>query len=89
MEFLIFHVRRLPEFATLAYDRRGYQGSRPGGVVGLQGHMEDLLALAETARAESSGQEVGVVLMLDQESAAGETRIGKLKLHLGVRVVVK
>jgi pimeloyl-ACP methyl ester carboxylesterase len=48
-------TRRLPEFATLAYDRRGYQGSRPGGVVGLEGHTEDLLALAETVRADSGG----------------------------------
>jgi pimeloyl-ACP methyl ester carboxylesterase len=48
-------TRRLPEFATLAYDRRGYQGSRQGGVVGLEGHVEDLLAMAETARAEGSG----------------------------------
>ena len=30
-------MRRLPEFTTLAYDRRGYQGSRAGGVVDLGG----------------------------------------------------
>jgi pimeloyl-ACP methyl ester carboxylesterase len=48
-------MRRLPEFATLAYDRRGYQGSRNGGVVGLGGHVEDLLAVAETVRAAAGG----------------------------------
>ena len=37
-------MRRLPEFDSVAYDRRGYQGSRGGGVVDLGGHIEDLLA---------------------------------------------
>jgi pimeloyl-ACP methyl ester carboxylesterase len=46
-------MRRLPEFATLAYDRRGYQGSRGGGVVDLGGHIEDLLSIADEARSES------------------------------------
>ena len=32
-------MRRLPELATVAYDRRGYQGSRGGGVVDLGGHV--------------------------------------------------
>lgn len=48
-------MRRLPEFATIAYDRRGYQGSRSGTVVGLHGHLDDLLAIAETARSEGGG----------------------------------
>jgi pimeloyl-ACP methyl ester carboxylesterase len=48
-------MRRLPEFTTLAYDRRGYQGSRDGGVVSLGGHIDDLLAVAEAARAEAGG----------------------------------
>jgi pimeloyl-ACP methyl ester carboxylesterase len=48
-------MRRLPEFTTLAYDRRGYQGSRAGGVVGLPGHIDDLLAIADAARAEAGG----------------------------------
>jgi pimeloyl-ACP methyl ester carboxylesterase len=47
-------MRRLPEFATLAYDRRGYQGSRDGGVVDLGGHMEDLLAIAEELRSQDA-----------------------------------
>ena len=48
-------MRRLPELATLTYDRRGYQGSRDGGVVGLGGHVEDLLAIADTVRAGGGG----------------------------------
>ncbi len=44
-------MRRLPEFDGVAYDRRGYQGSRDSGVVDLSGHIEDLLAIAETAHA--------------------------------------
>ncbi len=48
-------MRRLPEFTTLAYDRRGYQGSRAGGVVGLSGHIDDLLTIADEARAEAGG----------------------------------
>jgi pimeloyl-ACP methyl ester carboxylesterase len=48
-------MRRLPEFSGLAYDRRGYQGSREGGVTDLGGHVDDLLTIAETARAEGGG----------------------------------
>jgi pimeloyl-ACP methyl ester carboxylesterase len=48
-------MRRLPELSGLAYDRRGYQGSRDGGVAALSGHIEDLLSLADTARAETGG----------------------------------
>ncbi len=48
-------MRRLPEFATLTYDRRGYQGSRDGGVVGLGGHVDDLIAIADTVRADGGG----------------------------------
>ena len=54
-------MRRLPEFATVAYDRRGYQGSRGGGVVELGGHIDDLLAVAGAARAESGGGPVVAV----------------------------
>ena len=43
-------MRRLPDMTAVAYDRRGYQGSRGGGVVGLGGHIEDLLAVMEEAR---------------------------------------
>jgi pimeloyl-ACP methyl ester carboxylesterase len=53
-------MRRLPEFGVVLYDRRGYQGSRAGGVVGLGGHVDDLLALAEEARASGGGSVVAV-----------------------------
>jgi pimeloyl-ACP methyl ester carboxylesterase len=36
-------MRRLPELGIVAYDRRGYQRSRPAGVVGLPGHVADLV----------------------------------------------
>lgn len=40
-------LRRLPEdWGVVAYDRRGYQGSRGGPPVGLAGHVEDLLGVA-------------------------------------------
>ncbi len=44
-------MRRLPELGIVLYDRRGYQGSRAGGVVDLGGHIDDLLAIAAEARA--------------------------------------
>ncbi len=53
-------MRRLPELATLAYDRRGYQGSRGGGVVDLGGHIEDLLLIGDEARAVADGPVVAV-----------------------------
>jgi pimeloyl-ACP methyl ester carboxylesterase len=53
-------MRRLPELATLAYDRRGYQGSRSGGVVDLGGHVQDLLLIAEEARSGGGGPVVAV-----------------------------
>ena len=34
-------MRRLPDVAIVAYDRRGYQGSRAAGVVDLGGHVAD------------------------------------------------
>ena len=53
-------TRRLPELTTIAYDRRGYQGSRAGGVVDLGGHVHDLLLIAAEARAEGDGPVVAV-----------------------------
>ncbi|MGH9083324.1 MAG: alpha/beta fold hydrolase [Acidimicrobiales bacterium] len=45
-------VRRLPEaWGCVAYDRRGYQGSRSSGPVPLEGHVDDLLAVAAAAAA--------------------------------------
>jgi pimeloyl-ACP methyl ester carboxylesterase len=53
-------MRRLPELGVVFYDRRGYQGSRAGGVVGLGGHVDDLLTIAAEARASGSGPVVTV-----------------------------
>jgi pimeloyl-ACP methyl ester carboxylesterase len=53
-------MRRLPDHTTLAYDRRGYQGSRGGGVVDLGGHISDLIAIAEEARSGAEGPVVAV-----------------------------
>jgi pimeloyl-ACP methyl ester carboxylesterase len=53
-------MRRLPEFDSLAYDRRGYQGSRAGGVVDLGGHIDDLLSIADTVRSDAGGPVVAV-----------------------------
>ena len=39
-------ARRTEIFDVIAYDRRGYQGSRDLGPLNLDGHVEDLLALA-------------------------------------------
>jgi pimeloyl-ACP methyl ester carboxylesterase len=43
-------MRRLSEFGTVTYDRRGYQGSREGGVTDLGGHIDDLLAVVDELR---------------------------------------
>jgi pimeloyl-ACP methyl ester carboxylesterase len=41
-------IRRLDEYRVVTYDRRGYQDSRDGGpVVGLEGHIEDLLGVLD------------------------------------------
>ena len=53
-------MRRLPELTTLAYDRRGYQGSRGGGVVDLGGHVADLVSIAQEARSGAEGPVVAV-----------------------------
>jgi pimeloyl-ACP methyl ester carboxylesterase len=48
-------MRRLPELSTIAYDRRGYAGSRGGGVADLGAHIDDLLAIADAARQDAAG----------------------------------
>jgi pimeloyl-ACP methyl ester carboxylesterase len=70
-------MRRLPELTTVAYDRRGYQGSREGGVVDLGGHIEDLLAVAEAswAAAGSDGGAGGPVVAIGH-SLGGDVVIG-------------
>ena len=39
-------ARRVERFDVIAYDRRGYQGSRGSGPVTLERHVDDLIALA-------------------------------------------
>ncbi len=40
-------ARRVDRFDVVAYDRRGYQGSRGAGPVSLRDHADDLIALAK------------------------------------------
>jgi pimeloyl-ACP methyl ester carboxylesterase len=67
-------MRRLPDVTAVGYDRRGYQGSRGGGVVGLGGHIEDLLAVMEVAR-RGSGTGPGPVVCVGH-SLGGDVVIG-------------
>jgi pimeloyl-ACP methyl ester carboxylesterase len=53
-------IRRIPEVAFVAYDRRGYQGSRHGGVVGLGGHIADLLNVVTEIRGRGQARVVAV-----------------------------
>ncbi len=53
-------MRRLPDLRALAYDRRGYQGSRGAGVADLGGHIEDLLLIGAEARSAGGGPVVAV-----------------------------
>ena len=64
-------MRRLPEFAIVAYDRRGYQGSRGAGVVGLEGHISDLVEILASLR---SGGAVSVSAV--GHSLGGDVVIG-------------
>lgn len=66
-------TRRLADVGTVAYDRRGYQGSRGGGVVGLAGHIDDLLSVAEETRAESAD---GGLLVAVGHSLGGAVVVG-------------
>jgi pimeloyl-ACP methyl ester carboxylesterase len=40
----------------VAYDRRGYQGSREAGVVGLGGHIHDLLSVVAGVRSQGASR---------------------------------
>ncbi len=51
-------LRRLAPRRAVAYDRRGYAGSRRAGVAGLGGQIDDLLALADRL---SPGRPLAVV----------------------------
>jgi pimeloyl-ACP methyl ester carboxylesterase len=53
-------MRRLPELRIVSYDRRGYQGSRAGGVTDLRGHVADLLAVAGEAERDADGPVVAL-----------------------------
>jgi pimeloyl-ACP methyl ester carboxylesterase len=44
-------ARRLHDIDLLAYDRRGYQGSRDRTPISLEGHIEDLISVAQRERA--------------------------------------
>ncbi|HWE65664.1 MAG TPA: alpha/beta hydrolase [Acidimicrobiales bacterium] len=43
-------MRRLPDMGIVAYDRRGYGGSREAGVVELGGHIADLIDVVAEVR---------------------------------------
>jgi pimeloyl-ACP methyl ester carboxylesterase len=47
-------MRRLPDMGVVAYDRRGYEGSRAGGVVDLGGHIADLLDVVTEVRSQGT-----------------------------------
>ncbi len=53
-------MRRLPDLTMVAYDRRGYQGSRAGGVVDLKGHIVDLLDIVAEVRSRGASPVVAV-----------------------------
>ncbi len=53
-------MRRLPDLTMVTYDRRGYQGSRAGGVVALEGHIADLLEILAEVRARGASRVVAV-----------------------------
>jgi pimeloyl-ACP methyl ester carboxylesterase len=64
-------MRRLPELTIVAYDRRGYQGSREAGVVGLSGHISDLVAILGEVRSRGASS-VGAM----GHSVGGDVAIG-------------
>jgi pimeloyl-ACP methyl ester carboxylesterase len=53
-------MRRLPDVGIVAYDRRGYQASRPAGVVGVGGHIVDLLDVVAEVRQRAPGVVAGI-----------------------------
>jgi pimeloyl-ACP methyl ester carboxylesterase len=48
-------MRRLPDVGVVAYDRRGSERSRGGGVVDLGGHIADLLDVVNEVRSQGGG----------------------------------
>jgi pimeloyl-ACP methyl ester carboxylesterase len=60
-------MRRLEDVRVVAYDRRGYQDSRgPEGPVGIEGHIDDLLAVLHElgGRPVVVGHSLGAVVAL-------------------------
>jgi pimeloyl-ACP methyl ester carboxylesterase len=53
-------MRRLPALTIVAYDRRGYQGSRGAGVVGLSGHIGDLVTILREVRSRGASSVAAV-----------------------------
>jgi pimeloyl-ACP methyl ester carboxylesterase len=53
-------MRRLPEIAVVAYDRRGYEGSRALGVGDLDRHAGDLLAVVTALKERGSETVVAI-----------------------------
>ena len=64
-------MRRLPELHIVAYDRRGYQGSRRAGVVSLRGHIADLGDVVAEVRARGA-----TTVAVIGHSVGGDVAIG-------------
>jgi pimeloyl-ACP methyl ester carboxylesterase len=64
-------MRRLPELHTVAYDRRGYQDSRRAGVVGLHGHIADLVDILTEVRARGA-----TTVVVIGHSVGGDVALG-------------
>lgn len=67
-------ARRTEHFNLVAYDRRGYQGSRSAGPLTLKGHIDDLITLAGREASEGPviyfGHSFGGVVALGAAIAA-------------------
>ncbi len=68
-------MRRLPDLTPVAYDRRGYQGSRGAGVTDLGGHIEDLLAIGEELRGSAPADGAGPLVAVGH-SFGGDVVVG-------------
>jgi pimeloyl-ACP methyl ester carboxylesterase len=64
-------MRRLPEVTVVAYDRRGYRGSLEAGIVGLSGHIADLVAILGEVRARGASSVAAI-----GHSVGGDVAIG-------------
>lgn len=57
-------ARSLPDVSLIRYDRRGYGLSRAAGVVPVEGHVEDLLAIIGDEQVVIFGHSVGAIIAL-------------------------